>query len=249
MLTLLTVGVTGSIDFKTFSFFLSGVVAMYHSFPSQISSYVPPMPLYGSQLSYGNAVIQPSNQISGLENLAVRQHREISQLSMSQGLNDDMRERLEIMTARCYQLEESSRMHDRDRALLMGLRTKNESLQTTCNTLTGRCSQMERIIQKQDEELESFKKIKIDNISLLQSNEVLRGQLEHAEALVARQGMELAAASSLRADNAALRGTVESMESRIHALEKALRDQTRSAVGLPHTAPKAQEDSSRLLMV
>ena len=223
---------------------------MYHSFPSQVSSYVPQMPLYGSQVSYGDTIIQPRSQVVGLENLAIRQHREISQLSASQGFDEDMRERLEIMTSRCYQLEESSRMHDRDRALLMGLRMKNESLQTTCNTLTGRCSQMERIIQKQDEELESFKKIKIENIALLKSNEVLKGQLEEAEALVAKQGMELAAARSLRADNAALRGTVESLESKINALEKAMRDETRSTVVLPHTTRGgAQEDSSRLLMV
>jgi hypothetical protein len=225
---------------------------MYHS---QVSSspYVPQMVLYGTQTSYGDPMVQSRGTIAGLENLAVRQSHEISHLSASQGLYEDMRERLEIMTARCYQLEESSRMHDRDRALLMGLRSKNESLQTTCNTLTGRCKQMEQIIQKQEEELGSLKQLRVENLSLIKSNEVLKGQLDQVETLFAKQSQELASVSSLRADNLGMRGTVQSLESKINHLEKALRDQTRLTGSVSQPTPPgahaSREDHSRLLMV
>ena len=186
-------------------------------------NYVPvttPVP-NGEQVQMGNDVAlaryvsQLNRDKEGLEHLVRRQENDLSQLNAVQQQNSYLREKLEIITARCYHHEEAARAHDRERALLIGLQSKNESLQTNCNTLSGRCHDLEQTVRQQREEIERLSAYQTENAALHKSNAFFKGRCDEIEMLFAKQRDEVAAAAALRTDNANMRNTVKALEAKV----------------------------------
>jgi hypothetical protein len=202
---------------------------MYSVYNAPYQSAVPTTSLPASySVSSDPALVEYVNRLAkekeGLESVIYKQQLELSRAALIQQQNVELREKIEAVTTRCYHQEEAVRFHERDKALLMGLRSKNESLQINCNTFEGRCRELEDRVAKQNAELERINSLQVENASLVKSNAFFKGRCDEIELLFVKQRDEVAAAASLRTENTLLRSSVKAMEAKINNLERILRD-------------------------